>query len=80
MTPMSRFFTATEDLCRPLPPGPLHGLYHRSFHGVPAARLPQALPRHAAIHLRNGVQKGMFTFAQFPQPFVRLCHLLDMAA
>ena len=63
VTLASRFcvFTADEDLCWPVPPGSLHGVYHRSFHGVPSSCLPQTLSRDAALHLRDGVQKGMWT-------------------
>lgn len=52
-------FSADEDLRWPVPSGALHGLHHRSFHGVPASRLPQTLPRDVALHLRDRDQKGM---------------------
>lgn len=44
-------FVADEDLCRPVPSGAIHGLYHCSVYGVPSPSLPQALPRDAALHL-----------------------------
>lgn len=56
---ISPVFTAVEDLRWPVPPGPLHGVYYRSFYGVSPPGLPQTLPRDVALHLRDGVQKGM---------------------
>lgn len=52
-------FTADENLRWPLPSGALHGLYHRSFHGVPSSRLPQTFPLDVAFHFWDRVQKGM---------------------
>lgn len=79
--------TADEDLRWPLPSGALHGVYHRSLHGVPSSRLPQTLPRDAALHLRDRVQKGMCTCThRHTHPAVWmtwgsswLCNLSDMA-
>lgn len=56
---ISPVFTAVEDLRWPVPPGSLHGVYHRSFYGVSPPGLPETLPRDVALHLRDGVQKGM---------------------
>ena len=39
------------DVCGRVPAPPLPSVHHRSLHGVPASRRPQALPQHAALHL-----------------------------
>ena len=47
-----------EDHCRPLPPGSLPRLPHRTLHGVSTSGCRQALPRHAAEHIQRGEEGG----------------------
>ena len=43
---------------RPVPARALPRVHRGALHGVPAARRPQALPRHAAQHLQRGEERG----------------------
>lgn len=52
------FSPVPENLCRRLQTSPLPGVHHRPLHGVPASCGAEALPQHAAIHLRDTVQEG----------------------
>lgn len=51
-------FAVSPDLRRPLPPGALPGVRGGALHGVPASGRREALPQHAAIHVRDAVHQG----------------------
>lgn len=61
------------DLRRPLPPGALPGVHRGAVHGVPAARRGEALPQHAAVHVRDPVHQGAALLV-LRGAFLRDCH------
>lgn len=52
------FPTVSQNVCWRLQASPLPRLHHRPLHGVPASCRSEALPQHAAVHLRDTVEEG----------------------